>query len=631
MSGKLSVKASKTRSVVGQLAAGQGITSVLRKAWGVYCREGWTGVRRKLVWARSSTASAIDGKEYLRWIKRYDCVDEATREAIRTRISAFPFHPRISVVMPVHDPRPEWLAAAIESVKNQLYPHWELCIADDFSQDPAIRQLLEKYVAAESRIRVIFRDRDGHICAASNSALSLATGEWVALLDHDDLLAEHALYCVAETIVNNPRAQLLYSDEDKIDEAGRRHSPYFKCDWNVDLFLSQNMFSHLGVYRKALIDKVGGFRPEFEGSQDYDLALRCVERVGDGSVYHIPRVLYHQRVHPGGTVASTDTKSCAMLAGKRALDEHFDRIGVDARVEWTGCGYRAHYALPQALPLVSLIVPTRNGLKLISQCINSICTKTLYPRYEILVIDNGSDDPETLSYFRLLADNSRIRIIRDDRQFNYSALNNAAVREARGEIIGLLNNDIEVITPEWLGEMVSLALQPGVGAVGAKLLYPDDTIQHAGVVLGIGGVAGHIHKFAPGTFTGYMNWAGVIRSYSAVTAACLIIRKSIYLEVGGLNEQDLAIAYNDIDFCIRVRNAGYRNVWTPYAELYHHESATRGADNVPERRVRHMKEFSWMTSRWGDALLGDPAYSPNLALDLWNCELAEMPRVTPLP
>lgn len=620
----------KTRLLVDRVTAGGGLCAVVRKAFDVYRREGLTGVREKLKWPRVDAPDPVNPGSYAEWIRRYDQIDAATRDAILERIADFRDPPLISVVMPVYNPGAEWLIDAIESVKNQLYPNWELCIADDLSTDPKIRPLLEQYANNDERIKVVFREKNGHVSAASNSALEVATGQWIALLDHDDLLAEHALYCVVDEILKHPSVRMIYSDEDKIDEAGTRCDPYFKCDWNPDLFYSQNMFSHLGVYYKPLVDKVGGFRVGFEGSQDYDLALRCIKQIDVSTIRHIPRVLYHWRIHAASTASGVDAKPYAMQAGERALNEHFARQRIAGTIEWNGRGYRARYQLPPQLPLVSLIIPTRNGLHLIRQCIDSIVAKTTYANYEIIVVDNGSDDPEALAYFESIARDRRIRIQRDERPFNYSALNNVAVGQARGKFVGLINNDIEVIAPEWLSEMVALASQPGVGAVGAKLLYPNDTLQHGGVVLGMGGVAGHSHKHIPQPDYGYFGRTGLISAYSAVTGACLVIRKTIYEEVGGLDEKNLIVAFNDVDFCLRVREAGYRNVWTPYAELYHHESATRGSEDNLEKQARFLSEIKYMQKRWGDFLTNDPAYSPNLTLGHDDFGLAWPPRTRPL-
>lgn len=456
-------------------------------------------------------------------------------------------------------------------------------------------------------------------------------GEWVALLDHDDILPEHALFWVAHAINRQPDVRMIYSDEDKTDEKGRRFDPYFKSDWNPDLFYSHNMFSHLGVYQTSLMREVGGFRVDFEGAQDYDLTLRCIEKVKVSQIVHIPRVLYHWRVHAQSTALSADAKLYAIFAGVRSINEHFQRTGVNGKVKHTNYGYQASYDLPAILPLVSIIIPTRNGLDFLKQCVESILLKTTYKNYEIVIVDNGSDDAATMAYLKDLSVAPKITVLYDESPFNYSQLNNRAVSQTRGEVLALLNNDIEVISPNWLSEMVSHALRPGIGAVGAKLWYPDDTLQHGGVVLGIGGVASHMFsKYEKNTY-GYFNRPVLIQNYSAVTAACLVIRKSIYQEVGGLNEKALAVAFNDIDFCIRVRNAGYRNVWTPVAEMYHHESATRGYEDTQEKQSRFMTEVDYMKKTWGEQLNNDPAYNPNLTLVGDDFGLAWPSRAPALP
>jgi glycosyltransferase involved in cell wall biosynthesis len=533
--------------------------------------------------------------------------------------------------MPTYNTKPEWLVEAVESVQKQLYPHWELCIADDASSDTHVRSIVERYAAEDDRIKVVFRKDNGHISAASNSALKLASGELIAFLDHDDMLAEHALFWVVETLARHPDAQLVYSDEDKIDMMGNRSDPYFKCDWNEDLFYSHNMICHLGVYRAKLVHELGGLREGFEGAQDYDLALRCIERIDHSQIVHIPRVLYHWRIHSRSTASGGPDKPYALKAGEKAINEHLQRRGTAGVVEplLDLRMYRIRYRLPKSVPFVSLIVPTRNGLRLIRQCVDSILTKTTYNNYEIVIVDNGSDDPDTLRYFQSIQANLRIRIIRDCRHFNYSELINSAVKAVAGEFIGLINNDIEVISPDWLSEMVSHALRSDVGAVGGKLWYPNETLQHAGVVLGIRGVAGHAHKYLKRRQSGYFARANVIQSFCAVTAACLVIRKETFQKIGGFNEA-LQIAFNDVDFCLRVREAGYRNIYTPYAELYHHESATRGNEETPEKQFRFSQEFAYMKQRWGELLLNDPAYSPNLTLESEDFGLAWPPRVEPL-
>ena len=607
------------------------VSGAFKRALGVYRREGLAGVKQRvdsITKRLVNDPGSLSRNNYQRWVRRYDTLTEEVRSAIRSSLAELASNPRISVVMPTYNPKVEWLLEAVGSVRNQLYPHWELCIADDASSDPRVREALERLASEDERIKVVFREANGHISAASNSALELATGDWIALLDHDDLLPEHALALVAQAIVANPGVGLIYSDEDKIDENGQRLNAYFKSDWNLELFRSQNMISHLGVYRRDLVDKVGGFRVGFEGSQDYDLALRCIELLDADQIVHIPRVLYHWRIHAQSTASSALVKSYAQEAGVRALTDHLSRSGIAGTVELTPYHlYRIHYSLPDPAPRVSLIIPTRNGLDLIRQCIRSITEKTTYPDYEILIVDNGSDDAGTLEYFRSLAANPLVRVLRDDRPFNYSALNNRAVDFATGDFACLVNNDIEIITPSWLDEMVGIAVQPGVGAVGACLWFPDDTLQHGGVTTGMHGLAAHAHRNLPRGDPGYFGRAVATQVLSAVTAACLLVRKSVYLEVGGLNEEDLSVAFNDVDFCLKLREAGYRNVWTPFAELYHHESATRGIEDTSEKKARFSREVIYMRKRWGALLDDDPFYNPNLTLDRPDFSLAWPPRL----
>jgi glycosyltransferase involved in cell wall biosynthesis len=570
----------------------------------------------------------ISRNDYAKWIVTYDTLTEKSRLLMRLKCDGFLNRPVISVLMPVYNPNPDWLRDAIESVRDQIYPYWQLCIADDASTDPSVLAMLNSYSQIDSRIQIVFRQQNGHISAASNTALELVSGDWVALLDHDDVLPEHALFWIADAINKNPAASLIYSDEDKIDEAGKRIEPYFKCDWNVDLFYSHNLISHLGVYRTELLRSIGGFRIGFEGSQDYDLALRYIEKINHEQIIHLPRVLYHWRLHKKSAALKKDIKPYALMAGRKALQEHFSRQEITASVELLDFGmYRVRYSLPVPEPLVSLIIPTRNGLDLLRQCVDSILGKTNYHNYEVLIVDNGSDDLDILNYFKSLSQQNVIRIIRDERPFNFSALNNLAVTHARGELIGLINNDIEVISPNWLTELVSHALRPGIGAVGARLWYPNNTLQHGGVILGLGGVAGHPNRGMPMNSKGYFGRASVIQSFSAVTAACLVVRKSIYEQVGGLNETDLSVAFNDVDFCLRLIDAGYRNIWTPFAELYHHESASRGLDNTPEKQQRFNDEVEYMKHKWGSRLLNDPAYNPNLTLSYGDFSLAYPPRL----
>ena len=575
---------------------------------------------------------------YENWINVYDRHTLGSMTALAANIRHFAHQPLISVLLPVYNTPEPWLIRAIESVTAQAYSRWELCIADDASTAPHVRPVLERF-AADPRIKVVFRETNGHISAASNSALALATGEWVALLDHDDELAPHALYELAALLNARPDTDLVYSDEDKIDKDGRRHSPYFKPDFLPDLFTGQNYLTHLAAYRTARVRELGGFRIGFEGSQDWDLALRYVERIPPGRIRHVPKVLYHWRTLAGSTALQPDEKTYPGEAARKALAEHFERLGEAVElVPIAGGHWRVKRPLPAPPPLVSLIVPTRNGVQLLRRCVGSILEKTTYPAYEILVVDNGSDDPETLAYLHALEARTApalagvppgrigVRLLRDAAPFNYSALNNRAVRAARGEIVGLLNNDLEVINGDWLEEMAAQAARPGIGCVGAMLYYPNDTVQHAGVVLGVGGVAAHAFRDLERGREGRFNRARLVQNYSAVTAACLVIRKAVYEQVGGLDETELAVAFNDIDFCLKVRAAGYHNLWTPFAELYHHESASRGADDTEAKQERFRRETETMLARWGPELAADPAYNPNLTLELTDFSLAALPR-----
>jgi GT2 family glycosyltransferase len=569
-------------------------------------------------------------KRYDRWVKDFDTLSQADRDKIRAHISRLASKPLISVLMPVYE-TPEWaLREAIDSIRRQLYPHWELCIADDASAAPYIADLLRRAAADDPRIKWMRRPRNGHISAASNSALSLATGEFVALMDHDDLLPEHALYEIAVALNKHPTLDIVYSDEDQIDRSGRRFSPYFKTDWNIDLLLGHNMISHLGVYRRTLLEHVGGFREGFEGSQDYDVALRCADATVAGRICHIPAVLYHWRRDFGEASFSEQRQDRCSSAALRAISDHLHRRHECGEVKphavlpyWA----RVVRAVPRPAPLVSLIVPTRDRPDLLGRCVGGLLNRTDYPEMEVLVVDHESKLPETFELFKKLQLDERVRIIPYVGPFNYSAMNNMAVTKAEGSIIGLINNDIDVINPDWLSEMVALSVINDVGAVGAKLIYPDDRVQHAGIVLGVSGIANHFNYAMRRSNPGYFGRNVLTSSVSAVTGACLIVRKAAFEQIGGLNETDLAVAFNDVDFCLRLKKRGYRNVWTPHAELYHHESATRGADHAPENVERFQREIDYMQRNWGHEIDHDAFYNENFSTDTSECfQLAFPPR-----
>src|SRR5882724_1379734 len=596
------------------------VPGAVARVWSLFRSSGARGLKNALV-ERSRKTGTV---RYGAWVEEFDRLRPEDRTAIAARISSLPVRPRFSVLMPVYDTKEKWLRRAIESVREQLYPDWQLCIVDDASTRPAVRRVLDAAAGSDPRIRVAFRKKNGHISAASNDALALAEGDYVVLLDHDDELAPHALYMMAEEIVAHPELEVAYSDEDKIDAFGDRYEPHFKPDWNPDLLASQNYFSHLTCYRTSLVRRLGGFREGYEGSQDYDLLLRATAGVPENAVRHVPHVLYHWRSADGSTAANARNKRYAIDAALKALRERYPRAEVSEGPFPTT--YRVRHPLPAHPPLTTLIVPTRDGRALLEQAIRSIREKTEYPRFEIVIVDNQSTDPATLDYLKSLETTGQARILRYEAPFNYSAINNFAVREAHGDVVCLLNNDVEVIEPEWLTELVSHAIRDEVGAVGCKLLYPDRTIQHAGVIAGLFGVGGHVFKQLPAEAPGYFGRAQLIQNLSICTAACLAIRKSTYLKVGGLDEENLRIAFNDVDFCLRVAKAGFRNVYTPYAVLYHHESATRGYEDTPEKQERFQREVELMKARWAGVLETDPAYNPNLSLESLQMELSWPPR-----
>lgn len=567
--------------------------------------------------------------DYDAWLAEYGEVTEKALDEFKSEIANWDNSPKIAVLMPVYNPDKSCLINAIESVLSQVYENFELCIADDASTESYVRKVLQGYVDKESRIKVIFRDENGHISEASNSALALVEADYVALMDHDDLLTPDALYWVAKTINQNPDVQLIYSDEDKMDLQGNRFAPYFKPDWNPELFLSHNFICHLGVYKTENIRRLGGFDSAFDGAQDYDLALRFSEQLSADQIVHIPRILYHWRTVEGSTANGVHEKPYAEAVIAKAVRNSLQRKKRSADVlahPILQGALRVRYQLPDNPPLVSIIIPTRNGFSLLRRCVESIVRKTKYPNYELIIIDNGSDDFVAIRYLQRLQEENQVTIIRDDSPFNYAALNNKAVAQAKGEIIALLNNDLEVINDDWLDEMVSHVIHPEVGAVGAKLYYPDDTIQHAGVIVGLGGVAGHSHKHFPRESAGHCGRLLLTQNLTAVTAACMLVRKDVFDSVGGFDEKNLSVAFNDVDLCLRIKEQGFYNIWTPYAEMYHYESATRGYEDTPEKQARFNKEVSYMKQRWGKDLLIDPAYNPNLTLDREDFSFAWPPR-----
>jgi GT2 family glycosyltransferase len=561
---------------------GKNVPNDARALWAEYNR----------LFERSSELVSYD--EWIEAVERHACPSPSEQAFA---IAAWEHRPTFSIIMPIADTDEGPLRECLDSVLSQTYPHWELCIAET-----AVRRILLDYAARDPRIRL-------------DTPLSLARGDYVTFLDPNDVLAPHAFFAVARALQQRPSAELVYSDEDKLDELGGRCDPYFKPDYAPDLLYAQNYIAHLAVYRRKLVDAAGGFRPGYEGSQDYDLLLRCIGRIGDArDILHVPEVLYHWRRTAGSSATSQQNAAHAAESARRALEGHLHLAHPEVRVSITAPGlYRVHWPLPEPAPLVTLIVPTRDGHDVLKKCVDSIRERTTYPNYEILLVDNDSRCLKTRSHLEAFAEQG-VRVLRYDAPFNFSAINNFAVREARGTVLGLINDDVEVINDGWLTELVSHALRPEIGCVGAKLYYPDDTIQHAGVVLGIGGIAGHSHKYLDRNHDGYFGRLRIAHNVSAVTAAALVVRRQVWDEVGGLDERELSVAFNDVDFCLRVMAAGYRNLWTPHAELYHYESKSRGSDETPEKAARFRAEREVMLRRWGPLLERDPYYSPHLSL-----------------
>jgi GT2 family glycosyltransferase len=568
--------------------------SQLLNAYRLWRQSGIQGVQEKLRWkqAYKDEKKALRGlqEDYRKWVAMYDTITPVDREAIIARISQLAYQPRISVIVPVYNVAERWLRLALDSVTRQLYTKWELCIADDSSDKHHIRKVLEEYAAGDERIRVTFRKARGHISAASNSALQLASGEFIALLDHDDELTEHALYMIVEELNAFADADLIYSDEDKINGNGERTTPHFKPDWNPDLFRSYNCISHLGVYRTELVRQLGGFREGYEGSQDYDLAFRVIERIPEKHIRHIPHVLYHWREVTGSAGAKKSTHKTA----EKAIQSHFDRRGIDAIVTaGFGSTYRVTYPIPAPAPLVSLIVANRDRSGR-SHDAMALAGETDYQPLELIVLENECIDSATL---------------------------NRAARRAKGDLLCFMLAELKAGSPGWLKEMVSQAIRPEVGAVGPKLCSDNGTVQHAGIIAGLNGLVGVAHRNVPRRWAGYFARSQVVQNYSAVSGACLLTRRRLFLDVGGLNEVDLPLTFSDVDFCFRLREKGYRIVWTPFAELYC--SATSDGSFRDGAQIREMQ---FMKSRWGDWLLEDPYYNKNLTLDSEGFALASPPR-----
>ncbi|MFO1311871.1 MAG: glycosyltransferase [Burkholderiales bacterium] len=567
--------------------------------------------------------------DYAEWIARYDRLDEEGRAALRAVVASLARTPLISVLVPTYESDLTHLRAAVDSVRSQLYPHWELCIVDDGSRSDALKSYLSE-LRSDARTRVEERSRNEGISAALNAALAMARGEFVAFLDHDDLLHEAALLRVAQALDAHPDAQLLYTDEDMLDEHGVRTQPHMKPDWNEAWIRTSNYVLHLCVARTSTARAIGGFRPPFDGVQDWDFVLRMAEAAGTAHIVHVPHVLYHWRVGRGSTAAGVNQKPGIEAAQQRAAEDMLARRGLAATVTRSSTGLRIRYRIPDPPPLVSIVIPTKDAAALLRRCVASIEARTDYAAHEIVIVDHESGEPEAVALLDELRRRPNCRIVPYAGTFNYAAECNLGVAHARGDIVVLLNNDVEVENADWLSLLVGHVLQPDVGVAGALLLYPDDTIQHAGVILGLNGTGDRPYLGYRRGHAGIAGRATSAQDVTAVVTASAAVRRDVYLEADGMDES-FAVSHNDLDFCLRVRALGYRNVLDPAVVLHHREGASRGLENSPADRARAEGEAARFRERWRAVIDRDPCYNPNLTLTGAAFALAWPPRTSVRP
>ena len=551
---------------------------------------------------------------YQKWI-RHHLPDR--NELEKQKKTSFGYRPKISFVVPLYKTPEKYLRRLTESFQEQTYSNWELCFSDGSGAQSPLTELLKELTAKDNRIKYVSHEEPLQISEHTNSAIEIATGDFIAFADHDDELTPNALFECVKAINEKPQTLVIYTDEDKMSMDGHKFfQPHFKPDYNPDLLCTVNYICHLFVVSRKVIEKVGGLRSEFDGAQDYDFVLRCVEAVKDEEICHIPKILYHWRCHEDSTAENPESKLYAFEAGRRAVQAHYERTGIHAEVfegEYLGL-YRTKFIRDHD-PLISIIIPNKDHIDDLKRCMESIEQKSTYKNYEYIIVENNSTDSATFEYYKKLeAENPKVRMVYWDGVFNYSAINNYGASFAKGEYLLLLNNDTEIINPDCLEELMGYCMRKDVGAVGARLYYEDDTIQHAGVVIGFGGIAGHCFVQQKRGTTGYCHRIICAQDYSAVTAACMMVKRSAFDAVGGLSEE-LAVAFNDIDFCMKLRKAGYLIVYNPYAELYHYESKSRGLEDTPEKVARFNKEVATFEKKWPDILKkGDPYYNPNLTL-----------------
>ena len=547
--------------------------------------------------------------EYQEWYEKNKPSEE---ELARQRKKKWKNPVVISVLVPAYRTPEVFLKQMMESVLFQTYPYLELCIADGSGTDDSVENVVKEYQKKDPRVRYRRLEKNEGIAGNTNAAIEMASGDYLALFDHDDLLSPNALFEVASAI-EKEKADVIYTDEDKVTSDLKEHfQPHFKPDFNPDLLCANNYICHLFVVKRSLALKLGGQDPAYDGAQDYDFIFRCTENAE--KIVHVAKILYHWRVHQASTADNPSSKLYAFDAGKRAIEAHLARIGAKAEVSHTkDLGfYRVKYQL-QGNPMVSIVIPNKDEKETLKKCLESIWKKTSYPNYEIILVENNSTTQEIRDYYKELDGKKRVRVVYWDKEFNYSAINNFGISYAKGEYILCLNNDITVISPDWLEELLANCQRPEVGIVGARLYYPDNTIQHAGIVLGMGGCAGSLFVGLARSRGGYLHKAALQQDLSAVTAACFMVKKEVFEKVGGFEEK-LAVAFNDVDFCLKVRHAGYLVVYDPFAELYLHESKSRGYENTEAKKRRFQEEIEYMRCHWMPDILRDPYYNENLSL-----------------
>lgn len=608
---------SKSKTITNYIALIKFLKPIhLKKAYFIYKTQG-----KEAFIAKLKSKFKKDSLSYNDWFINNHLPNQ--KELQDQRNTKFKFNPLISIITPTFNTPKKFLIEMIESIKNQTYANWELCIADGNSNDET-KKILKEYAKKDKRIKVKFLPKNLMISGNSNEAISIATGDYIGLFDHDDLLTPNALFEIVKVLNEDKKIDFIYTDEDKVNENSNYYfDPYFKKDFNLYLLRSQNYICHFSVFKKDLIDdekKV--FRSEFDGSQDYDLILRLSEKAK--KIYHIHKILYHWRVHSNSTAGDASSKMYAYEAGKKALIEHYKRQKIDIKdvekLEILGT-YKTNFILNNK-PLISILIPNYEHISDLKKCINSILNRSTYKNYEIIIIENNSKSKEIFEFYKELEKNPKIKVVKlDINEFNFSKICNWGAKFAKGEFILLLNNDTEVITPNWLEEMLMLNQQDKVGIVGAKLLYPDDTIQHAGVIIGMGGIAGHIYLGANSYDMGHSRELTLMQNFSAVTGACLMIRKKLYDELNGLDEINFKVAFNDVDLCLRAIYKGYQVIWTPFAKLYHYESKSRGDDNKSDEKFKRLmleaknfenKHFKYLQNK-------DPFFNKNFRLDRNDC------------